>query len=193
MVIPVGFAQVNFLYTGPGVPTGAQWTLGINLEGSAETPTDIANECLAHYETADFDAVTASGTDLTGILVKFGPDATGPSSQIGVSVGGAGAAGGGAAISWLCRKLTAVGGRAGRGRTYFPGVPESSVEEGGTLNTGQLALMQNSWDLFYTAMAGGTFSPVLLHGEGSPLSAPNLITEFVVDSRVATQRRRQRR
>lgn len=193
MTIPVGFAQVNFRYGGPSLPQKGEWTLGLNLEGSGKTPAQVGADLFAMYAAANFDTSIASGVDLAEILVKFGPDQTGASAVVPAVETGKATGAAPANTAYLVRKLTGAGGRAGRGRLYMPGVPESMVGGDGDLDNTWQANLQTAWNTFYTSFGPSDFSPVLLHQDGSPISAPSLITSFQLDGMVATQRRRLRR
>lgn len=193
MPIPTGYAQANFRYTGTGVPTGAEWTLGLNLEGGGLTPAQVAEDLHGFYDAADFHTECPSSIALSSVMVKFGPDSTGPSGIFTGAVTGTGSTATAPNCSWLVHKNTPNGGRAGRGRLYLPGVEENAVGVDGDMDDTTQALLQASFDAFWTAIGGSTFSPVVLHGEGSPLSTPSVITSFTVDGKCATQRRRLRR
>lgn len=193
MPIPTGYAQANFRYEGAALPTGAEWTLGINLEGGGLTPVQVAEDLHGFYDDANFHTECPSSIALQSVYVKFGPDSTGPSGEFEGAVTGTGSTAAAPNCSWLVHKHTGQGGRAGRGRLYLPGVEESAVGVDGDMDDTTQALLQASFDAFWTAIGGSSFSPVLLHGEGSPLSTPSVITSFVVDGKCATQRRRMRR
>lgn len=192
-VIPVGFAQVTWEFTGASVPTGAACTLGLNISGYAGSPTAAALECVTIWE-AEIQPFLTNTTVLALARVKFGPVQTGPSgeSASGQAGGGAGT-GSSPAISWLVHKQTAFGGRAGRGRMFVPGLLESSVDTGGAIDGGSVAAMQGGMDALLADLGTALLVPVLLHDVGSPISAPSTILDLTVDSMVATQRRRQRR
>lgn len=101
--------------------------------------------------------------------------------------------------AWLLQKRTALAGRAFRGRTYFPAVDQAAADDAGFLvqvfrDAYQLAA--NGW-LFDIATVG---TPVLIHSCFHAVTepvcvapAPTPTTSHVVDSRVATQRRRLQR
>lgn len=194
MEIPEGYAQANFIHTGSAVPTGAQWTLGLDVSNYAGD----ANECAESLRLAYIDAVmggyNANTCVLSGISVKFGPTLTGPSGFAFAAVAGlGGSAGGQPQVSYLIHKTTAFGGRAGRGRVYMPGVMEGFVNESGVVATEALEATQEAWTDFGAKLDVDLLPPVLLHGESSPITTPSPITAFVVDAQVATQRRRNRR
>ena len=192
-VIPLGYAQANFRYAGSALPHGAEWTLGLNLEGGGLTPVQVAEDLHGFYEAANFDTEMPSSMALQEVYVKFGPSETGASGVFTGTVTGTGSTATAPNCSWLIHKNTASGGRAGRGRMYIPGVEEATVGVDGDLDNTAVALMQTSSNTFWTAIGGSTFSPVVLHSEGSPITTPSVITSFTVDGACATQRRRMRR
>lgn len=191
--IPDGFAQVNFVYTGPQVLTGAEWTLGLSLISYGGSAGNACADIFTAYQGANLDAWTCLDCDLTTVKVKFGPDATGESAELAVTEGGAGGAGAPPNVTYLVQKQTAFGGRAGRGRLYMPGVTEGSIGSDGVLVGATVTAIQNSFDSLQTALEAADLFPVVLHGEGSPLSVPSGITSFAVSTLAATQRRRLRR
>lgn len=192
-VIPTGYAQANFRYSGGGLPNGAEWTLGLDISSAIGGPAGVADDLITNY-SATIRTVLPAATVLTGVLVKFGPNDLGPSAEVATSVPGTG---GGVqtspAVAILIRKVTAIGGRPGRGRFYLPGVQESEVENTGLLTPAFVAGLQSEVDDFFAELVSSGMPPVLLHSETSPVAVPTPITSFQVDSRVATQRRRQRR
>lgn len=193
MVIPTGFAQANFKYSGGGAPTGAEWTLGLDIGSAVGGPAGVAFDLITNYG-ATIRTVLPSSCVLTSVLVKFGPNNLGPSAEVSSTVPGTG---GGAqtspSVAALVQKITAIGGRAGRGRFYLPGVQESEVGETGVLTGAFVDGLQDVMEAFYSELVSSGMPPVLLHGDGSPVSTPTPITSFNVDGTVATQRRRQRR
>jgi hypothetical protein len=193
MVIPAGYAQANFVYTGSAVPTGAEWTLGLDIGGVAGSPLSVCTLLETAYTAAGFGAHIASNVNLSFIEVKFGPDSTGPSATLSTSFTSTGGSGVGPNTAWLVQKLTNDGGRAGRGRAYVPGVPESSCGESGNLLNVDVAFLQTDFDQFQASIEGNDLFGVVLHAAGSPLEIPSLITSFQVDDIAATQRRRLRR
>jgi hypothetical protein len=192
--IPVGYAQVNLLFTGPSLPYGAQATFGVDHSASSMTPAQVAEEVFDQYGAAQVYNGIAIGVNLSGVLVKFGPNTTGPSAIHSDTWNGQ-ATGGAAApnTSWLIRKITALGGHAGRGRMYLPGVPEEDIDDNGNIVSASREALEGDVGSMMAALVLANLDPVLLHAEGSPISTPTLITGWSVDTRVATQRRRLRR
>lgn len=192
-VIPAGFAQANFRYTGGQAPTGAEWTLGLDVSSALGGPAGVANDLIVNYGNT-IRTVLPAACVLTSVLVKFGPNTTGPSAEVGTTTPGTG---GGtpasSAVSILVQKLTALGGRPGRGRLYLPGVQESEVDEAGNLSGAFVDGLQDQFDDFFAELVSSGMPPVLLHSETSPIATPTDVTGFAVQTVVATQRRRQRR
>lgn len=192
-VIPSGYAQANFRYSTLGYPEGAEWTLGLDIGAALGGPSGVATDLITNYGLT-IRTVLPGSTVLTSVLVKFGPNDLGPSAEVAASVPGTG---GGvqtsSAVSILVHKNTAIGGRPGRGRIYLPGVQESEVDVAGVLTGAFVTGLQDEFDAFEAELISSGMPPVLLHSAESPVSTPTPITGFQVDSRVATQRRRQRR
>jgi len=194
MVIPSGFAQINAMYTGTGVPTGAQWTIGVDITLFAGEPLDLASAFAANVNTAGILDEYSSAVAINGYLVKFGPDATGPSALFSTSDSGLQASSATPPnVSVLIQKLTSQGGRAGRGRLYLPGPAEADVTADGLWAAANVAAQNVAWEQLRDKMVADDTPMVVLHGADSPLSLPTFIDSFSVQQKVATQRRRLRR
>lgn len=192
-MIPTGYAQINWSFTGLGVPLGADVTLGVDHSAFSGSATDAA--VLARNAWAsNLMPVLNNGVTLVNTHVKFGPNATGPSGDSSGSTTGSGANPGTTPqVSFLVHKSTAFGGHAGRGRMFIPGVQESSVDNSGNMDPGTVTALQAAVDGLLDDLATGLLIPVLLHSAASPLTTPSTILEFTVDPLAATQRRRLRR
>lgn len=194
MLIPSAFAQVNLIFSGNGIPLGAQMTFGVANPEDLD-PVGIATLVDAAYNDAEVYDSQSTQARLSGILVKKGPNATGASALLGVDRQGTAS---GPCVppntSVLIGKATDFGGRRGRGRMYFPCVAEANVEDNGNLASGFMTATQTRFGDFFTELRSVSLSPYLLHSEGnSSIPAPYELTGFVVASKVATQRRRLRR
>lgn len=193
MNIPTGTAQVNFVFTGDGLPNGAQCTLGVSVDIFSGTPGDAAVACRDAWMD-NLLAIQSPAVTFSEVLVKFGPTATGPSAALVVNSPGTDAGDADSPnVALLVHKQTEFGGRTGRGRMYMPGVPAPDVFVDGTINSTYRAAALAAFSGFYTDLTTANLPPLLLHGENSPVSTPLPITDFLVDGRVATQRRRLRR
>jgi hypothetical protein len=191
-LIPTGYAQINWKFTGTSCPNGAEVTLGVDISSYGGTPAAAAGDAIVAYND-NIDGIMPATVTLASVLVKFGPNATGPSAE---SPSGNAGSGGGAStspnVAWLVHKTTAQGGRAGRGRMYWPGVQESEVDPSGNLSTAFVTGAQTAVDGFLADLSTALLIPVVLHGAASPLSTPTTILSLEVDGVAATQRRRMR-
>lgn len=194
MEIPAGYAQANFVFAGASVPTGAEVTLGLNVGTYGGTATDAAGDVNGAWDTANINTLQVITCELVRVVVKFGPTATGPTGINTNVVSGTDASPGTPAnFSYLVHKVTAFGGRAGRGRMYIPGVDETQVNDAGDIDSTLTDAMTTAMGVFRDELNTADLEPVLLHGEDSPITLPSPITAFVCDGVGGTQRRRMRR
>lgn len=192
-VIPAGYAQINLRFSGAALPNGAEVTFGLDVSGFATGPAALGTGVVAAWVTNIMPNL-ANEVAGNGCLVKYGPESTGPSATVAFnSAGTAGIGAYGANCAWLVHKTTAFGGRAGRGRMYIPGLRETIIEGDGDIDGAARTNMDSDMTAFMTALDALPAPMVVLHSEGSPLTVPTPVTELVVDSRMATQRRRLRR
>jgi hypothetical protein len=192
-VIPAGFGQANLRFQGDALPTGAEITFGFDHDGSASL-SDCATAFANAWTVSDIPALQTNGVELVEVLIKLGPNATGPAGVFGFSIPGESvSATYPPNTAMLIRRVTAIGGRSGRGRIYMPGVPEPQADGAGVLDTTYLSDAETAWDNFRGTISLAGLPLVLLHGETSPLSVPTAITDLAVAASLATQRRRLRR
>jgi len=172
--IPEGYAQVNLIWTGTSVPLGAQCAFGIEVGSPLLTPAGVGDAVRIAFEGSDLDAVIATGCNLTTVLVKFGPTATGPSAEVPAVVNGTGGnAMDSPGVATLLRKLTAFGGRSGRGRMYLPCTPEAGANPGGRLTPTFQAQVDARAESFLDKLEVAEIPMVLLHRAGAPLTVPD--------------------
>lgn len=194
MEIPVGHCQVNLRWEGAALPTGAEVTFALDTGLFAPDPSTIPDVVEAAYMASNWRALMTNQTALTSIKAKMGPTATGPTFEKSLAIQGTDAGQGVPAnTSLLVTKVTAFGGRAGRGRFYIPAFDETEVDAAGNLSPAMRTAAQNAMNTFLTELEGDNLSMEVLHGDGSPLSEPSNVTSLVVQNKVATQRRRLRR
>lgn len=188
-VIPTGYAEVSLNFIGAAVPRGAVCTFGVEDVASVG-PTQIAIEVQAAYVTEITPDLVTSIT-LSSIRVKMGPNDTGP--MVDYATNNSGGSSQDSVVpnaAMLISKVTAVGGRKGRGRMFHPGYGESGMEDGGVWLPAGLAAFQQNWTDFLGLLAFNDVPMVLLHSQ--PIITPNLVTSLVLQPRAATQKRRLR-
>ena len=200
VIIPLGFGQWTLPFTLSGDQEEMVITCGFT-DDPLVPPATIANTITnALFATSSFAASTWA------TIYTFGPGRVTCQRSLGPieGVGSVTRVGTNAAFSptqqntaVLCKKLTARGGRQGRGRFYLPPglTAEGNITPQGTLLESVRAQLQTDLGAWLAAVNAGTSDLVLLHGPvdvGTP-PPPDPILQFVVDTVVATQRTRMRR
>jgi len=199
-IIPEGFAQLEMRMTHvllprPAFVTWAQAYASVPTVGSVNALWNaifpvIDQEIDSSITFGPIKAIVGTATD-EHLVVQGSSFGTGTvSTSTNLNIGQA----------LLVRKLTARGGRRGRGRFYWPNMLEDAeVDEVGHLTSTAVANKQGVMDAFLTTIAGvsGWDEMVVLHspsGEGvenpSTPGSPNTVTALQVDPIVGSQRRR---
>jgi len=119
----------------------------------------------------------------------------------GSTVGGASGAPLPQNCALLVHKRTSVAGRRGRGRCYIPGPEEGQVSAAGVVLNVVVADWQDHLDAWLAAIVASAniATAVVLHSttltipDPDDLPSPYTITNLVMDSTIATQRRRLRK
>lgn len=189
-VIPVGFSQVNYQFTGDAAPTGAEVTFGID---------NIANLTATQVEGFAYDAWnarlkgrTSSKLTLANVRVKNGPTDTGPFVVVGHGTVGTSVSGEAPPqVAFLINKTTALGGRKNRGRWFYPGVAEADVTPSGTVDPATITAWNTALGLFLSDLAGDGIPMVILHNDA--LDPPTDVTTMTLGGTVATWKPRLRR
>jgi hypothetical protein len=196
VIIPAGYANAAFRFSLTGDPEVMVSTMGYDL--NAVTGQSLADSLATGFTAAAaFPAANIlTGYTFLGVRVAVGQDGgppvifESPVSVVGTNLGPPFPSN----VSLLVRKITALGGRRGRGRMYFPPafLGEDSISSIGIIAEAQRGPLSDRFFAATAAPAGAT--RVLLHGPevGAP-TAPTPITNVILDRLVATQRRRLRR
>lgn len=192
-VIPTGYAQVNWRFTGTSLANPAECTIGIITTGYTSDITHLAEDMYTLFRDTLLGSL-ASSVNLDSCTVKEGPNDLGPMAVFSDTfVGGQAGAGSSSAVSMLLHKITASGGRANRGRMYLPGCCEANVQPDGSITSTFFSALQSNVADFMAAFTDYAVVPYVLHGPDSPVTTPTQIISITADPVVATQRRRQRR
>jgi hypothetical protein len=193
VLIPVGFAQVNYFHSVSTWPYIAQCTVGVKTTEFVGTTTEFAEACYDLWATNILNRMT-SDVLLTKVRVKYGPNSTGPAEEFaGTATGLQSGPSTNPAECVLISKNTSLGGRQGRGRFYVPGAPAADLDASGLFDTTYVGNVQAWADAWLADMQAANIDPVLLHGVGTSDTTPEDIVSLTVQQRVATQRRRNRR
>jgi hypothetical protein len=196
--IPVGFGQVLHSIEVVGDNERMAITYGIQLEGTgAGVPQNAVDGCAAVY-ASQLNPQMGNTVILRQTELRFGSEAGPPGVAVSVL-----SATGAQAIdllpqncAYLVDKRTALAGRRGRGRFYIPGVPEDSCSNIGIISQGKFDSMNLALAGFLTGLANhaAIVGMVLLHSVGPlPTLVPTPVTSLVLQSKIATQRRRLRK
>lgn len=191
--IPPGYAEIAIQFNLGIDPEPMFSFLGVKL-ASGTTPTSALTNTYTSTCAAALDNVLSSAYSVGPGWVTWGQDggdvkidsANPPDTGLGT----ASALPNNTAV--LVRKVTAAGGRRGRGRMYIPGIVEGDVDAAGGINNTPRAAWQTAIDAMFTNLVGlpSIDALALLH-DTAPFG-PNDITSLEVQLKVATQRRRMR-
>ena len=200
VVIPQDYAQATLNFRHDDASRDMSVVLGLSAVGAD------AAEVFETVETAWFTELapqTDSNVRLTSVAVRIGPS-TGPFP--GLSVEFASLASGTDSgtylppnVGLLVRKFSVFGGRANRGRNFWPSMLENTdIDELGVIGPVALGTLQTAFVAFFGLLASGNGGgtalcpAVILHDEDSPADDPVLVSAVSVDGQIATQRRRLR-
>lgn len=191
MTIPTNYGRLAWHLSGPALPLRAVVTLGLSLAefgGSGGLP-QIVDEVLPSAEDL-FQAVCVDSCTMESLSLKCGPDTSGPTyTAVSGAVGGT--SGNPAPPNTSLLVTEQVVGLSGRfnGRMFWPGIDEGSIGDGGAIgSTGPYQAVFNGFQLALNDL--GLVPVVLTDMEGA---SPRTVDTFIVQSVVASQRRRLRR
>lgn len=185
LIIPPGFVQASFVFS--GVPGTAPYvtTLGIDSSDWGGDFVGLANTLKTDYFNA-FGARTNNDLTLDRVTLYIGDD--GPSGSVDSDTPPipmtASAEMAPTAMALIVRKQTASYGRRGRGRMFLPGTcPENVINENGGIQGGYVTTINTALGVFYTALTEGVLTepvrpPVLFHGTAP--ADPDPITAFTL-------------
>lgn len=192
LVIPVGFANVHFLFTLSGDAEPMSFAIAADLALPDFDYQDLSDEAYVGfsggYGAGNFyDQWTFLGTRVeiaAGAVAETIIPLPGTGGTLGTMVQNS---------SCLVKKLTGEAGRKFRGRCYVPPISlaEVDVNNVGMIDPTTLATIQTNWDSFISGWKAGseTNKLWLLHSDPTD---PTEITSFQVEAQLATQRRRLR-
>lgn len=191
--VPTGYGMSVYRWRCAGILEDACVTLGYEPGGSTDAE-EHADELHAALLASGLITNTnmCAGWSYQGTVTYY-------QSATGVFQGGAGSVVIGTASSapmpanccFLVNKLTARGGRKGKGRMYLPACygGEHLVEPTGVVSSALVTSTQTKLTAWYNAIVAGAANPVLFHSDGS---TPDTILSFSLATTIGTQRRRIR-
>ncbi len=197
-VVPEDFARVIHSLQWLNDPEPMAVTYGVKVIPTA-APNAVAQEAHEAFALVMTEISVEVSLQSTDVLIQ---DTAPPAPEIvGTYANVVNGAAGGAVIpqnsAYLVHKRTGFAGRVGRGRMFLPGVGETVVDNTGNVSAGKLTGLNAQLALFLAELNDGPniLEMSLLHnspGAGA-LLPPYAITSLVMDTRIATQRRRLRK
>lgn len=195
LLIPPGFGQLNIVFTWVGDPEPMLTSIGLSL-ADVPSPGDVF-ALYADGGWSDLLQIMCSETvQVNNLNIDVGQDGGPPvvvdSSPTPADAGTQNANCFPQNNAYLIKKRTGVGGRSGRGRMFWPGCAEGNVTSIGVLDTAfREAVQAVIADILATMPVASVDGYVLLHDEDT-VADPTPLTSLLLDTRIATQRRRLR-
>lgn len=187
VVIPPGYAQATLNFSSFTLDGAAACVLGFDV-GPAPDLNTLAEAVFQSWENnceADWSyEFTLDGVELvTTLLAGNSSSPPFPGTRTGDLAP--------PNVACLVRKNTAHRGPANRGRMFLPGfLNDNDINNSGGITGARRLAIQNCMDGFFGDLFLLDMVPVILHGDGS--LDPTPISSFVVEPKIATQRRRLR-
>jgi hypothetical protein len=201
LIIPPGYAQILHSISLIGDAEPMAVTYGVQLTTGAAF-TDQANAQSLHtkFITA-FDTQISNQYSLESTTLRR-PDGETPTDPTFVGIHTQKEVFNGTDnplpqnCAWLIQKRSGLGGRRRRGRMYMPAPAETVVGATGIITAASVTAMQTQMNTWLASIAADNAfeGMVILHSSGvSAVPTPTPVSQLVVDSRIATQRRRLRK
>lgn len=197
MSIPIGDHNVTFVYKHGDATRDATFQIGFHEIVPETDPSAVVERLFDHWVASGSpgQASYCSNEWLFLGLVDSYSTSTGPVTYDAptVQVGSITAAPMPLNCAVLVSKRTNVGGRRGRGRLFAPPIypGEANVNGIGVIDSTYISNLSIAWNAFRVACIDDNLQPVLFHAT-APFTGSN-INSFVVENRIATQRRRLRK
>lgn len=207
--IPATYGQATLNFTGDNVPRGAAIVLGFANVSDA-SPLVCAQDIYAKVAICH-GIISTGGVVLVGCDVKLGPNDTGPiANYVGTpQAGSVGPASLSPGSAFLVEKVTATGGRRGKGRIYWPGVYDGWADQDGGVLAAAIPTIQGALNDLLDDLEVENMPMSLLHSPGYTWDivggqprriyddpyvgpAPYPVLNLNLDPVIATQRRRLR-
>lgn len=198
--LPQGYAQVihSFLVTGDPEPMAVTYAVEADPATSPFTDANALATAAQTFLFTDMQGKMNPAVEHRQTEVRWQTLAPPADPVLGVDTTTWSGTNGGAGIvpqntAWLVHKRTGLAGRKGRGRMFFPGVDEASVDNVGVVSSSVVAAWNTALEAWRQEWLGTTppTPMVLLHTD--PALTPSVVGALQLDSRVATQRRRLRK
>jgi len=189
--LEIGYAEVaaRMSLVGDAEPMYCVFGIAVSVPPFDQATANAVSTACANF----FKPLLCTSFQYQGCTIRVGSDG-GAIIWESVTLAGAGTQASSNApqnTAQLLRKRTARAGRKGQGRMYVPGIAENKVSDAGAVEPTMITSINNEAAAFLTDLNAAGTPMVLLHTTAAD-GAPNLVTSFVADAKVATQRRRLR-
>jgi hypothetical protein len=192
--IPPGYGLASVLFATTGGAHPMRSTFGVNPAAVAPSavPLAIANELI----TAGLTLAASMTSVYTFLGVEFifetesGPVTYVHNANVVGTVSSAGPPPNNCAL--IVAKSTDRGGRAGRGRMYWPPAQllETTIDGAGNIGGAQITDQQGKFDTFLGGLLAADVPMILLHSD--PTMSPDGVQSLTVRGQLGTQRTRMR-
>lgn len=199
----LGLVSMPLQYLATGHTSLITWALNCGANDLA-TAQDAVDDLQANF-TTQFQASLDSGISYGPATIKLGSGTTTPVeavAAIGAQAGTGSVTFGVASNAILIKKTTGLGGKANRGRTYFPYLlPTSHIVEPGLIDSTELPALQTHFTAFLGQLTTDSTPMVIANKVFNVPLAPHYVTHinmgpavtaYTVEQTLATQRRRLR-
>jgi len=194
-----GIAHVIITLRHPLVRRPAAVTLAV--DPTSTNPATVASAVyIAFIAASSLKSLIDSDVVIGPTTAYLGQDGGDDLSGVhpATTVGGAGASALHQGSAVLLTKVTARGGRRGKGRMYLPwAVAPGNVDETGIIGAGTVTAINAAAATFLSALNSGNVPMMVLHKESPPGTAQpsvppaaDLVTSLTVSSLISSQRRR---
>lgn len=187
IVIPTGFFQMTIGFDGPTRSGKAATVLGFTIGGSIDLYASadlVLAAWIEHMLPLQHEAFILARARAVTATDAYEPILT---PQEGSRTGDLSPPN----VACLVRKQTSGRGRYAQGRMFLPGVlNDGDVYDDGTLNPTRVASIQAGLAGLDADPSADGVNGVVLHNDGA--HTPTSVTQYLCQTRVATQRRRLR-
>lgn len=204
LVIPAGFAQAAFIFSGTvGTPEYVT-TIGLDISNYGSDYVGAANNAFEAYAGLWMpDCYTGISLEKVSLSLSLGGDNGSIDSTSTPVAGGGNGQFQPIAMAAICNKSTNRLGRSGRGRMFLPGLlRDEDVSPGGNIGASKLADLNGLANDFLALLSSGAVGtasltsplpPYLLHNDQSAgSSTPTVLTGLQIAPKVGWIRGRLR-
>lgn len=195
--IPLGYAQCVYRFSLSGDPEEMVATLGLDVTAETDPMSQVALDAASQFATQFPAATIAIGYTFVGVTLYVGDGMGGSAVYENIQniVGTFNSPTLPQNVAFLVKKNTAAAGRRGKGRMYLPPAlaGESVIDGLGIIGSSSVTAINTKLAAILSSHSSLNHPAVLLHDVLPAPLTPTPITSLILDSKVASMRRRLRR